>query len=312
MPSASTSSPQAISSDQLDAMKDAQDILLEGIVRDDDEIAELSQGDPEEVILYYPWEGVDGVQLYRQDFRQLEPPGWLDDSLIEIGLKLFQIRLEEANPELAEQIHIFTPFFYPILSKNTDNLEEGYRHVRGWTDADKVDIFRKKYLVVPINRSFHWYLAIIYHPEYALDDSTEERRCVLTSYPVDRQTTVMTDRASIWTLDPLGFDRPEVVDTLAFYLKAEAREKHGVSISDQKLVGRKALTPTQPNWYDCGPYILVFAKAFMTSPDDFLESISGNKAESFWVAEEFQAIRNFLKAEINKFSKQWTAWKKSH
>jgi len=61
--------------------------------------------------------------------------------------------------------------------------EEGYNSVRKWTS--KFDIFQKKYIVVPINekyvispwidmigsltdRSLHWYLAIIYLPEYTL------------------------------------------------------------------------------------------------------------------------------------------------
>ena len=60
----------------------------------------------------------------------------------------------------------------------------GYESVRKWTS--RVDVFSKKYLVVPINEqwvdfgfffsaaltsyspSLHWYLAIIYQPEYTL------------------------------------------------------------------------------------------------------------------------------------------------
>jgi Ulp1 protease family, C-terminal catalytic domain len=61
--------------------------------------------------------------------------------------------------------------------------EEGYNSVRKWTS--KFDIFQKKYVIVPINEkyvnsidgydmffsrqgSLHWYLAIIYLPEYTL------------------------------------------------------------------------------------------------------------------------------------------------
>jgi Ulp1 protease family, C-terminal catalytic domain len=61
--------------------------------------------------------------------------------------------------------------------------EEGYNSVRKWTS--KFDLFQKKYIIVPINEkyvttidgynmffsrqgSLHWYLAIIYLPEYTL------------------------------------------------------------------------------------------------------------------------------------------------
>ncbi|KAK7457120.1 hypothetical protein VKT23_010420 [Stygiomarasmius scandens] len=264
---------------------------------DEKEVTALSQGNPEEVILYYPWEGVDSVQVYRQDFNQLDPPGWLDDSVIEIGLKVFQTRLKELNPELAEQIYIFTPFFYTFLSESSP--EEGYNRVRGWTDADKVDIFNKKYLLIPINQSLHWFLAIIYHPQYALHDSKDQIESGVTS---------------IWTLDPLGFERPEVVDLLSFYLKAEAKEKKDLEVSDESIVGRKALTPIQPNWFDCGPYLLVFVKTFMESPEDFLEMIAASDGELgkqvVWKDGDFEEIRGFLKAEICRLAKAWSIWQK--
>ncbi|THU99014.1 cysteine proteinase [Dendrothele bispora CBS 962.96] len=259
-----------------------------------EDLTSLSKGDPEEVILYYPWEGVDGVQLYRQDYRQLEPPGFLDDSVIEIGLKMFQTRLKDINPDLMEQIYIFTPFFYPVLSENSP--EVGYSQVRSWTDADKVDIFQKKYLVIPINQSFHWFLAIIYHPEYALSEPKEKLQ------------------SSIWTLDPLGFERPEVINLLSFYLKSEAQEKRGVTVSNKSIIGVKGLIPIQPNWYDCGPYILVFVKTFMESPEEFLEMIATDDTDleklMRWKSEEFEEIRGFLQVEICRLAKEWSSWQK--
>lgn len=62
------------------------------------------------------------------------------------------------------------------------SIEEGYNSVRKWTS--KFDIFKKKYVIVPINEqyvhsfqittawltsfSMHWYLALIYEPEHVL------------------------------------------------------------------------------------------------------------------------------------------------
>ncbi|GLB38240.1 hypothetical protein LshimejAT787_0501050 [Lyophyllum shimeji] len=120
--------------------------------------------DPDEVILCYP-QGVPGaVNITNADYKRLQPGEFLNDTLIEFGLKLWLRRLEESNPELASQIHVFSSFFYKKL--NRKNADEGYESVRKWTS--KIDLFRKKYIIIPINENFHWYLVIIYHPEHIL------------------------------------------------------------------------------------------------------------------------------------------------
>ncbi|KAH0586387.1 hypothetical protein H2248_007625 [Termitomyces sp. 'cryptogamus'] len=122
--------------------------------------------DPEEVILCYP-QGVPGaVYIKNSDHRRLRPGEFLNDTLIEFGLKLWLNRLQESNPELASQVHVFSSFFYHLLDNK--NLDEGYESVRKWTA--KFNIFSKKYVIVPINDDSeqHWYLAIIYHPEHIL------------------------------------------------------------------------------------------------------------------------------------------------
>ncbi|KAF5382633.1 hypothetical protein D9615_003013 [Tricholomella constricta] len=120
--------------------------------------------DSDEVILCYP-RGIPGaVNINNADLKRLQPGEFLNDTLIEFGLKLWLRRLEESNPELARQIHVFSSFFYKKLHQK--NMDEGYESVRKWTA--KIDIFSKKYIIVPINENFHWYLVIIYQPEHVL------------------------------------------------------------------------------------------------------------------------------------------------
>ncbi|KAG6833437.1 hypothetical protein H0H87_006803 [Tephrocybe sp. NHM501043] len=88
--------------------------------------------DPEEVILSYP-QGMPGaVYIKNSDYRRLDPGEYLNDTLIEFGL----------------------------------NADQGYESVRKWTS--KINIFSKKYIIVPINENLHWYLVIIYQPEHVL------------------------------------------------------------------------------------------------------------------------------------------------
>jgi len=75
--------------------------------------------------------------------------------------------LQESNPELASQVHVFNSFFYKKLSTKMcvecfvfkalihitfHSPEDGYNSVRKWTS--KFDLFQKKYIVVPINEKY--------------------------------------------------------------------------------------------------------------------------------------------------------------
>ncbi|EEB88673.1 hypothetical protein MPER_13358, partial [Moniliophthora perniciosa FA553] len=73
--------------------------------------------DPEEVILSYPPNAPGAVNITNADLGRLEPHEYLNDTLIEFGLKLWHRELEEKNPQLAHQVHVFNSFFYKKLSK---------------------------------------------------------------------------------------------------------------------------------------------------------------------------------------------------
>ncbi|KJA24049.1 hypothetical protein HYPSUDRAFT_39181 [Hypholoma sublateritium FD-334 SS-4] len=121
--------------------------------------------DQDKVILVYP-QGVPGaVNITNGDLARLNPGEYLNDTLIEFGLKLWLKDLEAKQPELAAQVHIFNSFFYKKLN-NKKNDAAAFETVRKWTS--KFDIFQKKYIIVPINEHMHWYLAIIYEPEHVL------------------------------------------------------------------------------------------------------------------------------------------------
>ncbi|KAF9221583.1 hypothetical protein BS17DRAFT_711215, partial [Gyrodon lividus] len=104
--------------------------------------------EPDELILMYPPTGTGALSIMRSDLRRLGPEEYLNDTLIEFGLKLWLNDLREKDPALADQIHVFSSFFYKKLN-NRKNPEEGYQSVRKWTS--KVDLFSKKYVIVPIN-----------------------------------------------------------------------------------------------------------------------------------------------------------------
>ncbi|CDR48844.1 RHTO0S20e02608g1_1 [Rhodotorula toruloides] len=122
----------------------------------------------EQIVVEYPVSQPGGVSLPWADIKRLKPNEFLNDTLIEFGLKHAMqevMKADEGRPDdekLAPKIHLFNSFFYSQLSTRKDKKNDPYALVEKWTK--KVDIFDKRFIVVPINEHFHWYLAIIYNP----------------------------------------------------------------------------------------------------------------------------------------------------
>ncbi|KAI0632508.1 hypothetical protein C8Q77DRAFT_1059961 [Trametes polyzona] len=99
----------------------------------------------DELVLVFPPSGTGAVNITRGDLKRLDNGQYLNDTLIEFGLKVCLHSLPE---ELAEQVHIFNSFFFKKLNSKKE-VKDSYPSVRKWTS--KVDIFKKKYIIVPIN-----------------------------------------------------------------------------------------------------------------------------------------------------------------
>ncbi|RDW93084.1 uncharacterized protein DSM5745_00406 [Aspergillus mulundensis] len=113
--------------------------------------------------------GVDGL-----DLKRLEPDEYLNDNLIGFYIRFLEDHLQRCNPEAAKRVYFFNSYFYEALTKNSKRKGNiNYENVEKWTR--NVDIFSHDYLVVPINESHHWYLAIICNLPYLEGIKTEEK-----------------------------------------------------------------------------------------------------------------------------------------
>jgi Ulp1 family protease len=120
----------------------------------------VDQGLPWKKPLLYPKYGKKKASVEFSDLERLEETEFLNDNLIGFYLRYLEQRLEEARPEVSKKVYFFNTFFYASLT-NTQRGKRGinYEAVQKWTRS--VDIFAFDYVVVPINESSHWYLAII-------------------------------------------------------------------------------------------------------------------------------------------------------
>ncbi|KAJ7157523.1 hypothetical protein C8R43DRAFT_883291, partial [Mycena crocata] len=83
----------------------------------------------------------------------------------------------------------------------------------------------------------------------------------------------------VFILDSLGSRHPKVMQVLAQYLQAEALDKKGTPLEgSSKAVGRHAhvscSVPHQPNFCDCGIYLLHLAQTFFSDPSRYCNLIT--------------------------------------
>jgi len=118
--------------------------------------------------------------------------------------------------------------------------------------------------------------------------------------------------AYVFIFDSLGNRHPQAIKTLVKYLELEAKDKKGVT-EITPAQGKHTLLPTQPNWYDCGLYVIHFARTFFTNLDGYYAIIMATRKKGYtakdrerdWCNEEVSTIRGKLKNRIQELSIQW-------
>ncbi|KIW13578.1 hypothetical protein PV08_08767 [Exophiala spinifera] len=134
-------------------------------------------GNPWKSDLKYPiTEKRSGTVPY-EDLARLGHDEFLNDNLISFFVHYLENKIKSTKPELSPRIHIFNTYFFETLTK-TPKGQKGrginYEAVSKWTKA--VDLFKRDFVVVPVNENFHWYLAIICNLPYFLPESEQGAR----------------------------------------------------------------------------------------------------------------------------------------
>ncbi|KAI9847947.1 MAG: hypothetical protein M1837_001464 [Sclerophora amabilis] len=110
--------------------------------------------------LVYPQSGQRRTTVDFSDLERLDEGEFLNDNIISFYLRYLEDQMELPQSDAGKRVYIFNTFFYERLT-DTGRGKRGinYEAVQKWTS--KVDIFNFDFVVVPINESAHWYVAII-------------------------------------------------------------------------------------------------------------------------------------------------------
>jgi hypothetical protein len=244
---------------------------------------------------------------------------------------------------LAESdIHIFTSHFFSALKK-----KEGEKAVESWTAKRNIDIFKKKMIFIPINKSLHWSLAVVINAGHIMKNRedgsvTDPFSCILffDSLKVHAksgvQTHVMKWLNHEWKrlgkhlstkcekpftktffpiLDPKG-------KSIVNRLLALARFDLGVSLTFS--IAFASTAPQQTNGCDCGVFVCRYAYAMLRlrhntfswteanandPKNSFPELITGSEEFNFDMA-DIADFRDEIAMLVKGLSTYYEYWKK--
>ncbi|KAI1932880.1 hypothetical protein LOZ65_000487 [Ophidiomyces ophidiicola] len=107
----------------------------------------------------------------------------------------------------------------------------------------------------------------------------------------------------IITFDSLGCSRSPTIKILREYLEEEAKSKRGITIDSKTIKGMTAQQiPLQPNYSDCGLYLLAYLENFVQDPDTFVTKLLQREmhAAADWPNLKSGVLRRRLHAFLNK------------
>ncbi|KAL4964394.1 SUMO protease ULP2 [Aspergillus stella-maris] len=121
--------------------------------------------------------------------------------------------------------------------------------------------------------------------------------------PKRKSTTGMkynTCQPIVITFDSLNQGRSSTISTLREYLFAEAKSKRGIEINKTLIKGMTAKEiPEQPNFSDCGLYLLAYVEKFVQDPDVFVRKLLRKEMRS---KEDWPPLRSgLLRSRLFKF-----------
>ncbi|TDL13318.1 cysteine proteinase, partial [Rickenella mellea] len=208
------------------------------------------------------------------DLVRLQPGVFLNDELIEAGLRFLTNDLLNVQPWAAGDIFVFSSFFYSKLKGN--NAGEPHKNLHRWTK--RVNIFEKKYVLVPINEDLHWYLLVVINPGHMLGGSVQTSTMKGKGVGLDAppngngSTSCPATSTLILSMDSLGRRRPKVTKMIESFLQSEATFRE-FSDCPSNAKGVHIPVPMQPNLCDCGLYLLQNAKTFINNRETIVDSI---------------------------------------
>ncbi|XP_031619971.1 sentrin-specific protease 7-like [Contarinia nasturtii] len=237
----------------------------------------ISDRDPDNC-LQYPPTGSGRLSIYVNDYASLACDEYLNDNIVNYYIRY--LTCEVLTDEQKKVTHIFDSFFYQVLTNtpSTDrknSKKEKLARLDRWTK--NINIFDMDFIVVPINQSKHWYLAIICFAGLGEANAKStvkygKRRKTSnggTESDTDESSTEIVKKPCILIFDSLSGGRYKETTVLREFLNLEYKKKvnsDGTFKFDSiNIPGHVVKVPRQENTSDCGLFMLHYIEQFFTT-----------------------------------------------
>ncbi|XP_062220587.1 ubiquitin-like-specific protease 1D [Phragmites australis] len=234
--------------------------------------------------IYYPSRtDPEAVELTHSDMKCLEPEEYLKSPVINFCLQY----LKKSRPR--RDFYMFNTYFYSKLEEALSTMgdrDSQFSKLRRWWRS--VDIFKKAYIILPVNAKMHWSLIIVCMPAKEIESGP-----------------IMLHLDSLVGLH----SSQKLFDTVVSYLEAEWRHRQKDSSYDIPFSGRiwsrlprniykeKVEVPRQKNDYDCGLFMLHYIDRFIQeAPERLTKEGLGMFGRKWFNHEEASGIRDGIRA----------------
>ncbi|PHJ16155.1 ulp1 protease c-terminal catalytic domain-containing protein, partial [Cystoisospora suis] len=183
------------------------------------------------------------IALTTNELDCLVGSNWLNDEVINFYMQMIQERnvKQRAQGQDIWKIFVFNTFFYAKLTGgHAPDVNYDYQAVRRWTKRQKVDLFERDLILVPLHvNELHWTLGVV--------DMRKGKR-------------------KIYFFDSLKGCNKTWFTTMRRYLQDEYLDKHGEKLEEiddwyiPPDFRSEDYTPQQENGYDCGVFICQMAE----------------------------------------------------
>lgn len=190
---------------------------------------------------------VHTVTIRGEDYDRLKPCEFLNDTLIDFWISWLVRRMGAA----ANEVHVFTTQFYTKLE------DEGVEAVSSWTAKKKLDIFEKKFIIIPVNKNIHWSLFVVVNPGKAENghDSFVENDDEVLEHPfcLFMDSLRVHKKVKMWKVIQQWLNaEAKRLGKFQRLGKIEPFNTQSLPIVDPKV-------PRQDNSWDCGVFVCRYA-----------------------------------------------------
>ncbi|CAI4065400.1 hypothetical protein N7582_003011 [Saccharomyces uvarum] len=249
----------------------------------DDTLAEFETPEPFKPNLCYKFNDGSSYTITNQDFKCLFNNDWINDSILDFFTKLYIESSIENSIIKREQVYLMSSFFYTKLISNPADY---YSNVKKW--VNNTDLFSKKYVVIPINISCHWFSCIVTNLDAILDyHQNKDKNEAINS----EEISINNPLVNILTFDSLRQTHSREIDPIKEFLISYAFDKYSIQLDKTQIKMKTCPVPQQPNMSDCGVHVILNIKKFFENPMETIDIWKNSKIKS----------KHFTAKLINKY-----------